>query len=52
VTSSSDDKLERAKSLGADYGVHYVRTPDWENAVLALTQLGTLLHGSFDPVEK
>jgi len=38
VTSSSDDKLERAKSLGADYGINYVRTPDWDSAVLALTE--------------
>ncbi len=38
VTSSSDDKLEGAKFLGAEYGINYVRTPDWENAVLALTE--------------
>lgn len=38
VTSSSDDKLARARSLGADAGVNYKRTPDWEREVLALTQ--------------
>jgi NADPH:quinone reductase-like Zn-dependent oxidoreductase len=38
VTSSSDDKLERAKLLGAEYGINYVRTPDWDKAVLDLTE--------------
>jgi NADPH:quinone reductase-like Zn-dependent oxidoreductase len=37
VTSSSDDKLERAKALGAFAGVNYKRTPDWSEAVLDLT---------------
>jgi NADPH:quinone reductase-like Zn-dependent oxidoreductase len=32
VTSSSDDKLRRAKALGADDGVNYTRT-DWGKAV-------------------
>lgn len=30
VTSSSDDKLARACSLGADAGVNYRTTPDWD----------------------
>ena len=38
VTSSSDDKLDRAKFLGAEYGINYARTPDWDNAVLALAE--------------
>lgn len=38
VTSSSDEKLERAKTLGADYGINYRTTPDWEQAVLAYTE--------------
>jgi NADPH:quinone reductase-like Zn-dependent oxidoreductase len=37
VTSSSDAKIERAKSLGASAGVNYKTYPDWEKQVLALT---------------
>src|SRR5690606_32564352 len=37
ITSSSDEKLERAKALGADATINYRRTPDWEKEVLALT---------------
>ena len=37
VTSSSDEKLERAKKLGAWQTVNYRRTPDWDRAVLELT---------------
>ncbi len=37
ITSSSDEKLERAKSLGADAGINYKTTPDWDRAVWALT---------------
>lgn len=37
VTSSSDEKLERAKSLGADDLVNYRRTPDWASEVVRLT---------------
>ncbi|MBX5461467.1 MAG: NAD(P)-dependent alcohol dehydrogenase [Steroidobacteraceae bacterium] len=37
ATSSSDEKLERAISLGAFAGVNYRRQPDWANAVLDLT---------------
>ena len=33
VTSSSDDKLERAKELGADGTVNYKTIPDWHKAV-------------------
>jgi NADPH:quinone reductase-like Zn-dependent oxidoreductase len=29
VLSSSDDKLERAKILGADVGINYARNPQW-----------------------
>ncbi|HSE95493.1 MAG TPA: zinc-binding dehydrogenase, partial [Methylomirabilota bacterium] len=32
VTSSSDDKIERARALGADGGVNYTKT-DWTKAV-------------------
>src|SRR5215510_2645679 len=37
VTSSSDEKLARAKALGAADGVNYVRHPDWERQVVELT---------------
>jgi NADPH:quinone reductase-like Zn-dependent oxidoreductase len=30
VTSSSDEKLERAKALGADLAINYKATPDWQ----------------------
>ncbi|GKU78047.1 NAD(P)-dependent alcohol dehydrogenase [Paenibacillus sp. L3-i20] len=38
VTSSSDDKLARAKALGADFGINYKQTPHWDHAVLEYTQ--------------
>ncbi|WP_026791686.1 zinc-dependent alcohol dehydrogenase family protein [Pleomorphomonas oryzae] len=37
VTSSSDEKLERAKALGAFAGVNYQRIPEWGDAVFDLT---------------
>jgi len=37
ITSSSDEKLTRAKTLGADETVNYKTTPDWEKAVWNLT---------------
>lgn len=37
ITSSSDDKLDRARSLGADETINYERTPDWHEAVLERT---------------
>lgn len=37
ITSSSDAKLERAKSLGADDLINYKTRPDWDKAVLELT---------------
>lgn len=37
LTSSSDEKLARAKALGADEGINYKTTPDWDQAVWALT---------------
>lgn len=37
VTSSSDAKLARMRSLGAQSGINYRRTPDWAQAVLDLT---------------
>jgi NADPH:quinone reductase-like Zn-dependent oxidoreductase len=37
ITSSSDDKLARAKKLGADEGINYKEFPDWEKKVAELT---------------
>lgn len=37
LTSSSDEKLERAKALGADHLVNYHDVPNWGRAVLDLT---------------
>lgn len=37
ITSSSDEKLERAKALGAWKTINYVDNPDWSNEVLTLT---------------
>ncbi|HEX7812669.1 MAG TPA: NAD(P)-dependent alcohol dehydrogenase [Burkholderiales bacterium] len=36
--SSSDEKLARAKQLGADAGINYRATPDWSPAVREATQ--------------
>ena len=36
--SSSDEKLVRAKALGADVGINYRTTPDWHVAVKDATQ--------------
>lgn len=37
LISSSDTKLERGRALGADHLVNYRARPDWDAAVLALT---------------
>jgi NADPH:quinone reductase-like Zn-dependent oxidoreductase len=37
VTSSSDEKLERAKALGARDGINYKTTPEWPKRVLEMT---------------
>lgn len=36
-TSSSDEKLERLRKLGAAHGINYKAEPDWEKKVLKLT---------------
>jgi NADPH:quinone reductase-like Zn-dependent oxidoreductase len=38
VTSSSDEKLKRARALGADETINYVATPDWAKATRELTE--------------
>ena len=37
VTSSSDEKLAKAKKLGADILINYKKTPDWEKEVMSAT---------------
>lgn len=37
VTSSSDEKLARAKALGADHLVNYKQVPEWSKAVREIT---------------
>jgi NADPH:quinone reductase-like Zn-dependent oxidoreductase len=37
ATSSSDEKLARAKKLGAAHGINYKSTPDWDKAALDYT---------------
>lgn len=37
ATSSSDDKLDRVKALGADHVVNYKGTPDWQKTARKIT---------------
>jgi NADPH:quinone reductase-like Zn-dependent oxidoreductase len=37
ITSSSNEKLAKAKALGADHGINYKEHPDWADQVLKLT---------------
>jgi NADPH:quinone reductase-like Zn-dependent oxidoreductase len=37
ITSSSDEKIARAKALGASDGVNYKTTPEWDQEVQKLT---------------
>ena len=57
VTSSSDEKIEHARVLGAEGGVNYATTPDWAAAVeelgpvdLALDSVGSTWQQSLDAV--
>jgi NADPH:quinone reductase-like Zn-dependent oxidoreductase len=57
VTSSSDEKIERAKDLGAEAGVNYATTEDWPSAVrelglidIALDSVGSTWQQSLDSV--
>lgn len=38
MTSSSDEKLERAKALGADHAINYREHAEWQKKVLDLTE--------------
>jgi NADPH:quinone reductase-like Zn-dependent oxidoreductase len=37
ITSSSDEKLDKARKLGADITINYRTTPDWPAALMAQT---------------
>jgi NADPH:quinone reductase-like Zn-dependent oxidoreductase len=37
LTSSSDEKLDRGRKLGANHTINYKTTPDWDNAAKDLT---------------
>ena len=37
LTSSSEEKLDRARALGAEVGIHRLEVPKWERAVLEAT---------------
>jgi NADPH:quinone reductase-like Zn-dependent oxidoreductase len=60
ILSSSDEKLERAKALGADTGINYRITPDWDVAVrdatdgrgvdIVVETIGSTLSKSLDAV--
>ncbi|KAI5200716.1 zinc-binding dehydrogenase [Aureobasidium subglaciale] len=38
VTSSSDEKLEKARQLGADYTINYKKSPNWSEKVMEFTK--------------
>jgi NADPH:quinone reductase-like Zn-dependent oxidoreductase len=38
ITSGNDEKLARARALGADATINYRTTPDWDEEVFRLTQ--------------
>ena len=37
ITSSSDEKLARAKTLGTAFGINYKSTPEWDKAAVEFT---------------
>ncbi|KAJ7704584.1 NAD-P-binding protein [Mycena rosella] len=37
MTSSSDEKLAITQALGAQHGINYVKTPNWEDEVMKIT---------------
>jgi|SRR6187402_895046 len=44
LTSSSDEKLEAARQLGADEGINYRTTPEWDKEVRRLTAKAGATH--------
>jgi NADPH:quinone reductase-like Zn-dependent oxidoreductase len=46
VTSGSDEKLERARALGADETINYTTTPDWHKVVRTLGPVDVVVDSS------
>ncbi len=46
VTSSSDEKLERARALGADVTINYKSTPDWSKLARAAGPIDCIIDSS------
>ena len=46
VTSSSDEKLERASALGADLAINYVTTPDWSKLLRSTAPVDLVVDSS------
>ena len=46
VTSGSDEKLERAKALGADVTLNYATTPDWNKRARAAGPIDVVVDSS------
>lgn len=44
VLSSSDEKIERARALGAAEGINYRRTPEWADALRKMTNGAGVQH--------
>lgn len=44
ITSSSDEKLERARALGADHTINYRQHPEWDRQVRELTGKSGVTH--------
>lgn len=43
ITSSSDEKLEIAKKLGATHTINYKKNPEWDEEVLKVRLLSSVL---------
>jgi zinc-binding alcohol dehydrogenase/oxidoreductase len=46
VTSSSDEKLERARALGADLAINYVREPNWAKLLRSTAPIDLVVDSS------
>ncbi|HLX26550.1 MAG TPA: NAD(P)-dependent alcohol dehydrogenase, partial [Candidatus Cybelea sp.] len=46
VTSSSDEKLERARALGADVGINYASNPDWPKLLRSTAPIDLVVDSS------
>ena len=49
VTSSSDEKLERARALGADVAINYLSTPQWSKLARAEGPIDCVVDSSGGP---